>query len=119
MVATQDPHPHADTDQRPAITDLLWEIGDLSVGLGLLTFILAPFAIPFLLLLALTLVPFIVLGAIAGILATPVLLIRAVSQHRRPAAVAGTGPRQIQPEPSPRPAAAARRSPTTTRGHLG
>ena len=84
MPDTNDLHTHVDENRWATIAALVEEIADLTVGLGMFTFVLAPLAIPFLLLLALTLVPVLVIATISGILAAPVLLIHtARTRHRQ------------------------------------
>jgi hypothetical protein len=97
------------TSERASGSELLDEASDLGVGLGLLTMILFPFAVPFILLTAVVLavvaVPALVGGLlVALLLGPPWLLVRCLRSRRRD-------------EPTT-PPAAPRHQATATEGHL-
>ncbi len=60
----------------PAL-ELLSEVSDLATGVGLLTFVLAPLALPILALTALVLLPALILAVVVALLVVaPILVIR-------------------------------------------
>ena len=68
------------TESRPPTGDPFTEAGTILVALGILTMVLAPFALPGIALTVAAIVPLVLLGAVATLLvalaAAPVLLVR-------------------------------------------
>jgi hypothetical protein len=79
------PMPTAAT--RPSFGELVGESLDLLAGFGIMFVALAPFALPFILLLVATalvvLVPLAAVGAACAVLMSPVVVARRVRSHRR------------------------------------
>jgi uncharacterized membrane protein YhaH (DUF805 family) len=63
--------------ETPSVGEVMSELGAWMVGGGILTMMLFPFAVPILLLTAVALVPLLVPVVVLGILALPVLGVRA------------------------------------------
>lgn len=93
---------------RPSGSQLLEEVSDLLVGLGMITMILSPFALPFialtLVVLAVVAVPAAVGGVLVAVLAGPVLLVKRMRASRRD---------EVTTSPQPSPAEASAREPTS------
>jgi hypothetical protein len=66
-------------------TELIDEVSKWSVGLGVLTFAIAPLAFPLIVLTIVALIPLalpvIALGLVAAVIAIPVLLVRAIGRR--------------------------------------
>ena len=90
-MSTPTPLPHTVSDQghtnrawdpvtkrptKPSGLELVSEVSDLGAGLGILTFALAPLALPALALTALAVVPLLIPVLAGALLAAPVLLVR-------------------------------------------
>jgi hypothetical protein len=92
-------------------TEVIDEASKWGVGLGILTTVLAPLSIPFLLLTAVAVIPLVVpvlaLGLVVAIVAVPFLLIR------------GIGRRVIASRRPPRDATEGRAPAAPTTGRLG
>jgi hypothetical protein len=73
---------------RPSGIELVSEVSDLAVGVGMLTFTLAPFALPFLALLALAAVAFVIPVLGVALLIAPLLLARRYLRSRNRSPVA-------------------------------
>ena len=95
---------------RPSGSQLLEEGSDLLVGLGMITMILFPFALPFialtLVVLAVVAVPAAVGGVLVAVLAGPVLLAKRMRASRRD---------EVTPPPQPSRAEASAREATALR----
>lgn len=97
------------TPTRRSALELFDEISDALVGLGLIAFVLFPFAVPIILLtifvLVIVAIPAVVFGLLGAVLASPVLLVMRMRRKRRerPAAPAppGAEPRYAS-SPAPR-----------------
>jgi hypothetical protein len=74
------------TSTRRSALELLDEISDALVGLGLITFIAFPFAVPIILLtlfvLLILAIPAIIVGLIGAVFAAPVLLVMRLRRRR-------------------------------------
>lgn len=72
-----------DDREHPPAGELVSEVANFTVGLGLIVMIAFPFALPILLLTALLAVPVVLIGLVAGLAAAPFLLIRRLRRSRR------------------------------------
>jgi hypothetical protein len=92
---------------RTSIGELLTEVSDLVVGLGIMTMAVAPFAIP---VLVLVLAPLAIVGLLMAIVAAvavpPVLLIRLRVRRQRDRRAAGPARTATRLSPGPRAPAA-------------
>jgi hypothetical protein len=71
------------TSDRESYIELLDEVMSWLVGLGLISFVLFPLAIPLVALTALLAIPLLLAAIPFAILAAPILLIRRLLRHRR------------------------------------
>jgi hypothetical protein len=71
------------TSNRDTYIELLEEVVNWLVGLGLITFTIFPFALPLIALTALLVIPLVLGGILVAILAAPVLLVRRLWRARR------------------------------------
>jgi hypothetical protein len=81
------------TDTEPTTGDIVTELASLFAGLGMMTMVLFPFAVPALAFAAIVVVPLLalalVVGVVSAVLAAPVLAVRALVRHERPARRSG------------------------------
>lgn len=86
--------------------ELVTEVSDLAAGAGIITFTLAPLALPALALTLLLIVPLLVPALIGALVAVPILVLRRLRQPRdRPhgaAQPAGAGGQPARPRPAER-----------------
>jgi len=71
--------------QRHSTLELIGEVGNLVVGLGLMVTVGAPFVLPALLLVALLMVPLVAVVTFGAVAALPVVLVRRLRGKRRTA----------------------------------
>lgn len=72
-----------DEREHPPVGELVSEVANFTVGLGMIVMIGFPFALPFILLTAVLAVPMVAIGVVAGLLVAPLLLVRRLMRRRR------------------------------------